>query len=61
MFTAEFTGCPMDIFQHSAFADLNVSQVITPDAFVCRTICTFHPNCLFFTFYTNEWETESQR
>ncbi|XP_021025129.1 plasma kallikrein [Mus caroli] len=54
-------GCPMDIFQHSAFADLNVSQVITPDAFVCRTICTFHPNCLFFTFYTNEWETESQR
>ncbi|EDL78854.1 rCG59057, isoform CRA_a [Rattus norvegicus] len=54
-------GCPMDIFQHFAFADLNVSHVVTPDAFVCRTVCTFHPNCLFFTFYTNEWETESQR
>ncbi|XP_052018129.1 plasma kallikrein [Apodemus sylvaticus] len=54
-------GCSVDIFQHFAFADLNVGQVITPDAFVCRTICTFHPSCHFFTFYTNEWKTESQR
>ncbi|MEJ1285078.1 kallikrein B plasma 1 [Cricetulus griseus] len=54
-------GCPMDMFQHFAFADLDVGQVITPDVFVCRTICTFHPTCLFFTFYTNEWKIESQR
>ncbi|XP_029412254.1 plasma kallikrein isoform X2 [Nannospalax galili] len=54
-------GCSMDIFQHLAFADLNVARIITPDAFVCRTICTYHPNCLFFTFYTNAWKVESQR
>ncbi|XP_010618084.1 plasma kallikrein isoform X2 [Fukomys damarensis] len=54
-------GCRMDLFQHLAFADMNVARVITPDAFVCRTICTYHPSCLFFTFYTNAWTTESQR
>nr|XP_044995577.1 plasma kallikrein [Jaculus jaculus] len=54
-------GCPMDLFQHLEFADLDVARIITPDAFVCRTICTYHPNCLFFTFYTHTWKVESQR
>ncbi|XP_055970165.1 plasma kallikrein isoform X2 [Sorex fumeus] len=54
-------GCRMDIFQHQAFSDVEVARVSTPDAFVCRTICTYHTNCLFFTFYTNKWSTESQR
>ncbi|XP_007946582.1 plasma kallikrein [Orycteropus afer afer] len=54
-------GCHMDIFQHRAFSDTDVGRVVTPDAFVCRTICTYHPNCLFFTFYTNTWNIQSQR
>ncbi|XP_014641768.1 PREDICTED: plasma kallikrein [Ceratotherium simum simum] len=54
-------GCHMDMFQHLAFSDVDVGRVITPDAFVCQTICTYNPNCLFFTFYTNAWNTESQR
>ncbi|XP_037687120.1 plasma kallikrein [Choloepus didactylus] len=54
-------GCHMDIFQHRAFSDTNVARVITPDSHVCRTICTYHPNCLFFTFYRNTWNIESQR
>ncbi|XP_054576304.1 plasma kallikrein-like isoform X1 [Eptesicus fuscus] len=54
-------GCHMNMFQHTAFSDVDVARVITPDAFVCRTICTYHPNCLFFTFYTNAWNIESQR
>ncbi|XP_057553484.1 plasma kallikrein isoform X2 [Hippopotamus amphibius kiboko] len=54
-------GCHMNIFQHRAFSDVNVARIIAPDAFVCRTICTYHPKCLFFTFYTNAWKTESQR
>ncbi|XP_008067644.1 plasma kallikrein [Carlito syrichta] len=54
-------GCHMDIIQRLAFSDVNVAKVITPDVFVCRTICTYHPNCLFFTFYTNAWNVESQR
>ncbi|XP_077000714.1 plasma kallikrein isoform X1 [Tamandua tetradactyla] len=54
-------GCHMNIFQHHAFSDVDVARVITPDAFVCQTICTYHPSCLFFTFYTNAWNIESQR
>ncbi|XP_012879412.1 PREDICTED: plasma kallikrein [Dipodomys ordii] len=54
-------GCHMDLFQHRAFSDMDVARVVSPDAFVCRTICTYHPNCLFFTFYTNAWSVESQR
>uniref|UniRef100_A0A8C9DJY8 Plasma kallikrein n=1 Tax=Prolemur simus TaxID=1328070 RepID=A0A8C9DJY8_PROSS len=54
-------GCHMDIFQNVAFSDTDVARVLTPDAFVCRTICTYHPSCLFFTFYTNAWNVESQR
>ena len=51
----------MNMFQRFAFADLDVGRVITPDVLVCRTICTFHPTCLFFTFYTNERKIESER
>ncbi|XP_075413353.1 plasma kallikrein [Tenrec ecaudatus] len=54
-------GCRMDIFQHLAFSDVDVARVATPDAFVCQTICTYHPQCFFFTFYTNTWHVQSQR
>ncbi|KAM6221016.1 plasma kallikrein [Rhynchocyon petersi] len=54
-------GCHMDIFQHQAFSDVDVARVVTPDALVCRVICTYHPNCLFFTFYTSAWDRHSQR
>ena len=61
IFPCGFTGCRVDIFQHRAFSDVDVARIIAPDAFVCRTICTYHPSCLFFTFYTNAWKTDSQR
>ncbi|XP_068827737.1 plasma kallikrein isoform X2 [Capricornis sumatraensis] len=54
-------GCRVDIFQHRAFSDADVARIIAPDVFVCRTICTYHPSCLFFTFYTNAWKIDSQR
>ncbi|XP_039738630.1 plasma kallikrein isoform X2 [Pteropus medius] len=54
-------GCHMNMFQHLKFSDVDVARVTAPDAFVCRVICTYHPNCLFFTFYTNDWTVESQR
>ncbi|XP_054422116.1 plasma kallikrein [Pteronotus mesoamericanus] len=54
-------GCHMNMFQHLAFSDVDVARAITPDALVCRTVCTYHPGCLFFTFYTNSWPVESQR
>ncbi|XP_040822156.1 plasma kallikrein [Ochotona curzoniae] len=54
-------GCHMNLFQNLAFSDTNVARVTAPNPFVCRTICTYHSNCLFFTYYNNEWHIESQR
>ncbi|XP_054422117.1 coagulation factor XI [Pteronotus mesoamericanus] len=48
-------------FPSTAFADSTVDSVMAPDAFVCRSICTDHPNCLFFTFFSREWPEESER
>ncbi|XP_008851827.1 coagulation factor XI isoform X1 [Nannospalax galili] len=54
-------ACIRDIFPSTVFADSNTDSILAPDAFVCRRICTHHPNCLFFTFFSHEWSTESQR
>nr|XP_048311625.1 coagulation factor XI isoform X2 [Myodes glareolus] len=54
-------ACIRDIFPNTMLADLNVDSVLAPDAFVCRRICTHHPTCLFFTFFSQEWPRESQR
>ncbi|XP_015687301.1 plasma kallikrein [Protobothrops mucrosquamatus] len=55
------TDCQMDLFQHFAFSGITVAKILTPDKFVCRTVCTYRPNCLFFTFLSSEWEIKSQR
>ncbi|XP_036911116.1 plasma kallikrein [Sturnira hondurensis] len=54
-------GCDMNMFQHLTFSGKDVARVTAPDAFVCRTICTYYPSCLFFTFHTNAWPTDAQR
>ncbi|PNJ27658.1 coagulation factor XI [Pongo abelii] len=54
-------ACIRDIFPNTVFADSNIDSVMAPDAFVCRRICTHHPGCLFFTFFSQEWPKESQR
>ncbi|XP_053114499.1 plasma kallikrein-like isoform X1 [Hemicordylus capensis] len=55
------TDCQMDIFQHQMFSGTSIASVLTPDTFVCRTICTYHPNCLFFAFYNSKWDVKKQR
>ncbi|XP_016064478.1 PREDICTED: coagulation factor XI [Miniopterus natalensis] len=54
-------ACIRYIFPGTAFADNNIDSVMAPDAVVCRNICTHHPNCLFFTFFSQEWPKESDR
>ncbi|XP_060237643.1 coagulation factor XI isoform X2 [Meriones unguiculatus] len=54
-------ACIRDIFPDTVLADLNVDSVLAPDAFACRRICTHHPGCLFFTFFSQGWPKESQR
>ncbi|XP_054845908.1 plasma kallikrein isoform X2 [Eublepharis macularius] len=55
------TDCLLDIFQHTHFSGTLVARVFAPDAFVCRTICTYQPNCIFFTFYSSEWQTKTEK
>ncbi|XP_077925873.1 coagulation factor XI isoform X5 [Halichoerus grypus] len=54
-------ACIRDVFRSTVFADSNIDSVVAPDAFVCRRICTHHPSCLFFTFFSQEWPKESER
>ncbi|XP_011933554.1 PREDICTED: coagulation factor XI isoform X2 [Cercocebus atys] len=54
-------ACIRDVFPNTVFADSNIDSVMAPDAFACRRICTHHPGCLFFTFFSQEWPKESQR
>ncbi|KAJ7326752.1 hypothetical protein JRQ81_016511 [Phrynocephalus forsythii] len=53
--------CRMDIFQHQEFSGVVLTTVLTPDANVCRTVCTYQPNCLFFTFRGPRWVVRSER
>ncbi|XP_074444332.1 coagulation factor XI-like isoform X2 [Larus michahellis] len=53
--------CQMDIFEDQEFSGMNITSFFTPDISVCQTICTYFPKCLFFTFFTREWQIESQR
>ncbi|XP_074084906.1 plasma kallikrein-like isoform X2 [Macrotis lagotis] len=54
-------GCQMNTFQQMSFSDENVARIMAPNNEVCQLICTYHPNCLFFTFYTSTFHIESQR
>ncbi|XP_064917194.1 coagulation factor XI isoform X2 [Columba livia] len=53
--------CQMDIFEDQEFSGINITSFFAPDISVCQTICTYFPKCLFFTFFTKEWQIESQR
>ncbi|XP_062991786.1 plasma kallikrein-like isoform X2 [Elgaria multicarinata webbii] len=55
------TDCKMDVFQNQVFSGIAVAKVFAPHVFACRIICTYHPNCLFFTFHSGEWEIKSKR
>ncbi|XP_044536666.1 coagulation factor XI [Gracilinanus agilis] len=54
-------ACIRDIFPNTVFADITEDSFFTPDPWVCQRICTHHPKCLFFTFLSKEWSTESER
>ncbi|XP_027650737.1 coagulation factor XI isoform X3 [Falco peregrinus] len=60
-FTMQTYDCQMDIFEDQEFSGMNITSFFTPDISVCQTICTYFPKCLFFTFFTREWQIKSQR
>ncbi|KAM9028086.1 coagulation factor XI-like isoform 2-T2 [Ara ararauna] len=57
----QISDCQMDIFEDQEFSGMNITSFFTPDISVCQTICTYFPKCLFFTFFTREWQIKSQR
>ncbi|KAF4026121.1 hypothetical protein G4228_018235 [Cervus hanglu yarkandensis] len=61
LFASVAGACIRDIFPTTAFVDITIDTVKAPDPFVCRSICTHHPGCLFFTFLSEEWPTASER
>ncbi|KAM9578943.1 coagulation factor XI-like isoform 2-T2 [Guaruba guarouba] len=57
----QISDCQTDIFEDQEFSGMNITSFFTPDISVCQTICTYFPKCLFFTFFTREWQIKSQR
>uniref|UniRef100_A0A8C5LLU1 Coagulation factor XI n=1 Tax=Leptobrachium leishanense TaxID=445787 RepID=A0A8C5LLU1_9ANUR len=54
-------GCQRDLFQNVEFIGKHLTSVFAPDFNMCQKICSFFPNCLFFTFLKKEWQDPSQR
>ncbi|XP_075716273.1 plasma kallikrein [Rhinoderma darwinii] len=53
--------CRRDIFQEMEFSGENLTSIIAPNVNMCQKICTFYPNCLFFTYVTKDWSEPNQR
>ncbi|XP_066429523.1 plasma kallikrein isoform X2 [Eleutherodactylus coqui] len=53
--------CRRDIFQNMEISGENLTSVIAPNLQMCQKICTFYPNCLFFTYVTKNWPEAGQR
>ncbi|KAM6073099.1 coagulation factor XI-like isoform 1-T1 [Theristicus caerulescens] len=57
----QISDCQTDIFEDQEFSGMNITSFFTPDISVCQTTCTYFPKCLFFTFFTREWQIEAER
>ncbi|KAM3936830.1 plasma kallikrein-like [Leptodactylus fuscus] len=54
-------GCNRDKFQNMEFSGGNLGSVIATNENMCQKICTFYPNCLFFTYVTKDSSEPNQR
>ncbi|XP_073434927.1 plasma kallikrein-like [Dendrobates tinctorius] len=54
-------GCKRDIFQKIEFSGESLTSVIAPNVQMCQKICTFYPNCLYFTYVTKDSSEANQR
>ncbi|XP_068134765.1 plasma kallikrein-like [Hyperolius riggenbachi] len=53
--------CKRDLFQTVEVSGDNLTSVYAPDVNTCQKICTFYPNCLFFTYLTRDWHEPLER
>ncbi|XP_053556826.1 coagulation factor XI [Bombina bombina] len=53
--------CKKDLFQSLDFSGDLLASVLAPDVHMCQKICTYLPNCLFFTFQTKDSKDPLQR
>ncbi|KAM9330415.1 plasma kallikrein [Gastrophryne carolinensis] len=53
--------CKRDMFQTTEFSGDSLQTVYAPDVGTCQKICTFYPNCLFFTYFTKDLQDPLKR
>ncbi|KAM4048847.1 plasma kallikrein [Anomaloglossus baeobatrachus] len=53
--------CQRDIFQEIEFSGESLTSVFAPNVHMCQKICTFYPNCLYFTYVTKDSSEVNQR
>ncbi|XP_051892507.1 coagulation factor XI-like isoform X2 [Pristis pectinata] len=53
--------CEKTLLQNVDFPGNDIKNVLAPSAETCQLICTYYPNCLFFTYLRNTWTKDSRK
>ncbi|XP_078404860.1 plasma kallikrein-like [Cetorhinus maximus] len=53
--------CKKELLHNVDFPGNDITSVLAPSAETCQLICTYYPNCLFFTYLKNEWRRDSRK
>lgn len=54
-------ACRRRLLQNVDFPGNDIKHVLAPSAETCQLICTYYPNCLFFTYVNNKWTKDSRK
>ncbi|XP_067883720.1 coagulation factor XI-like [Heterodontus francisci] len=53
--------CKKALLHDVDFPGNDITRVLAPNAETCQLICTYYPNCLFFTYLRNKWNKDSRK
>ncbi|XP_078538730.1 coagulation factor XI-like [Lissotriton helveticus] len=53
--------CPEYLIPNFDFNGEDFDLVLAPDAENCQLICSNHPHCQYFTFFTEEWTADDRK
>ncbi|XP_067842881.1 plasma kallikrein-like [Heptranchias perlo] len=53
--------CKKALLQDVDFPGDDITSVLAPNAETCQLICTYYPNCLFFTYLKSNWIKDSRK
>ncbi|XP_078538994.1 coagulation factor XI-like [Lissotriton helveticus] len=55
------SACPEFLIPNVDFPGNYLDRVLAPDAENCQLICSNHPRCQYFTFFTEEWTADNRK